>query len=96
VKPSALADVVEALRAGQPPAGEGLRLVLELVESEAGVATELRRRAALRTWNTLWASGDFASRCAVDERVAARVGVSAATVRWWRCWLDHVVPQQGD
>ncbi len=79
-----LADAVEALRAGRVPDGEPLRLVLELLEAQAAVATEVRRRRGLRRWDALWATGEYATRSAVDERVAAHVNVQAVTVRGWR------------
>lgn len=79
-----LADAVEALEAGQVPDGEGLRAVLELLQEQCGVGTELRRRRALRKWDELWATGGYATRSAVDGRVAARERVDPVTVRGWR------------
>jgi hypothetical protein len=89
-----VADAAEALRRGEPPAGEVLAAALGVLEDVRGVATELRIRRALRLWDELWLGGGFVALAEVDERVAARVAVQPVTVRGWRCFRNHVVPQR--
>lgn len=92
-----LADAIEAIRSGRCPEGDALRLALEVLEDRVGVDTELARRAALRLWAELWASGGFDTKSAVDERVGARVNRAPATIRWWRhVGSSPLVLQQAD
>jgi hypothetical protein len=90
-----LVDALEAVEACPGLPSSALSVIRHLVQGQPGVATELRCRHALRRWDELWRSGEYSTKGAVDGRVAAQLGVAAATVRWWRCWLDHVDPQQG-